>query len=117
LVIACRVSVEPAASLEIDCGGPLDSFPMSDSRVSSPKAAKTDARSWNSVGRLGRMLDMALNIRHLLGPTALIHSECFEPTVFGNCVKSRFREEKNGAAIFRFEPELDQGRGLDRVVV
>ena len=61
----CRVSVEPFASREIDCGGPLDSFPMSDSRVSSPKAAKTDARSLSSARRLRAMLDMALNIRHL----------------------------------------------------
>src|SRR3984893_10941095 len=59
---------------------------------------------------------MALNVRHLFGPTALIHAECFNPTVFGNCIKSGFREEQNGATIFRFKPELDQGRGFIRIV-
>src|SRR5215472_18226269 len=107
---------EPSASREIDCGGPLDSLPISDSRVSSPKAAKIAARSASWARRSSRLRDMALDVRHLGGPTAIVHAECFEPAALGNGVKSGFREHKKGAAIFRFKPELDEGCRLVRVV-
>ena len=45
LVIACRVSFEPTVNSEIECGCPLHNFAISNSRVSSPKAAKIAARS------------------------------------------------------------------------
>src|SRR5262245_23120986 len=62
------------------------------------------------------MLDISLNVRHLLGPAAVVHSECLKPAILGNCIKSGFPQKKNGAAVLRLEPELDQGRRLARGV-
>src|SRR5579859_5009853 len=105
LVIAWRVSVEPSASREIDCGGPLASLPTSDSRVPSPSAAKTDARCSKSVPRSGRgfcmLLQMACDVRHLLGPPTLVHAEGIEPPVFGKGVEAGFQQEQHGAIILR----------------
>jgi len=92
-VIAWRVILEPFAIPEIESGVPRASFPMMESRVSSPNAAKIEACLLTSALRLGRALDMALDIRHLLRPSPIIHPECFELTLFGNRVKSRFRQE------------------------
>jgi hypothetical protein len=43
LVMACRVSLEPPVNREIEQGGPTESLATSDSRVASPRAAKTGA--------------------------------------------------------------------------
>src|SRR4051794_7635944 len=116
LVIAWRVRAEPSASREIDCGGPLDRFPISASRVSSPSAANTEARRVSAVPRSARAADMALDIDHLLGPAPLVHPKGFDAPVLGNGIEARLGEDEQSAAIDRLEPELDQGGWLARIV-
>src|SRR5579859_878560 len=93
LVMAWRVRGEPSASLEIDWGGPLASLPTSDSRVPSPSAAKSEARSSGVARRSARALDMALDVRHLLGPAPLVHAEGLDPALRGQGVEPGLPEE------------------------
>src|SRR5258705_1145785 len=77
-VSACRESRVPAVRREMDCGLPLLSLATTDSRVSSPSAANTDARVFSAPSRLWRLFDMARDVLDLLAPTAIIHAERFE---------------------------------------
>src|ERR1035438_3156067 len=110
LVIACRVSLEPRVSWEIEQGRPPQSFATSASRVSSPSAANTGARVCRLAAmRLRLFCDMLLDVLHLLCPTAVVHAECFVATVAGDFVKARLREHKQGAACGLLQPEFDKG--------
>ena len=86
--MAWRVIAEFWASRDIDWGDPLANFSIRASRASAPKAAKSEARALRAVRRLRTVLDIALDIGHLRGPTLVIHPEGFEPAVFGKGVKS-----------------------------
>src|ERR1700760_1256050 len=96
--MACRVRAEPSARREIDWGAPVDSFSINANRVSAPNAAKTADRTLSAtrcraprlvVGTvLGPLFEVVLDIGHLLGPTIFIHSECFEPAILRQCIKS-----------------------------
>src|ERR1700747_1187618 len=98
-------------------GWPPQSFATSDSRVSSPRAAKTGARAARlAVMRLRPLRDIALNILHLLCPAPVIHAECFEAAAAGDFVETGFTEQKQCAARGLFQPEFDERRRLLRVI-
>jgi hypothetical protein len=99
-VIACRVSLDPLASREMDCGAPFDSFSISANRASAPNAAKAVARILSPTGRLvlrlissgalALLLQMTLDIAQLLSPTIFVHPERFELAILRQGVKSGF---------------------------
>src|SRR5208282_5077540 len=95
LVMACRVSVDPLVSCEMEQGCPSMSFATKASRVSSPSAANTSAWVFCLVDLLLRRLcDIFLDVLHLLGPAALVPSERFEAAVAGEFVKAGLRNHK-----------------------
>src|SRR5215471_4151599 len=90
-------------------GCPLDSFATSDSRVSSPKAAKTGAGTRPLAAMLlRRFCNISLDVLHLLCPTAFIPAEGFKTEVPGEIVKTALSEHKERAARRFLQPEFDQ---------
>ena len=75
----------------MDCGAPVDSFSIKANRASAPNAAKAAARILSPPRRLmfrlivsgvlGPLLQMTLDIAHLLRPTVFVHPEGFELAV------------------------------------
>src|SRR3546814_9567052 len=59
---------------------------------------------------------MALDVLHLLGPTAVVHAEGLVAAVRGDAVEARLGHRQQGAVAARLETELDQGRRLVGVV-
>src|SRR5512141_2985088 len=114
LVTACLVRLVPSASCEIDWRETRQSLAISDSRVSSPKAAKMCAWRKNPWGKT--LSNILGNVLHLFDPALLVHAEGLEPPVSGDLFKSRFGHHEVGPAAGRFQRELDQGRGLFGVV-
>lgn len=75
-VMAWRVRREPRVSCEMECGRRSPSLASSDSRVSSPSAAKTGACVHRLVDeRLGPLRDMVGDVLHLDGPAAIVLAE------------------------------------------
>jgi len=94
LVIACRVSFEPTVNSEIECGCPLHNFAISNSRVSSPKAAKIAARPRSAaVTLLWLLCDMALDVLHLLCPASIVHAKRFHASAGGNLIETGFAQK------------------------
>jgi hypothetical protein len=89
LVIACRVSLEPCVSREIEYGRRSQSLATNDKRVASPKAANTSA----CVGRFAAKLlwllrDIVLDVLHLFSPAAIVSAECFKPAIIGKLIEA-----------------------------
>src|ERR1700736_1169572 len=98
-------------------GRPRQSFATSDSRVSSPSAAKTGAFASRWAAILLRFLgDMALDVLHLLCPTAVIHAKRFEAAVAGDFVEAGFCDHKQRAGRGLLQPEFDERGRLLRIV-
>ena len=97
LVIACRVSLEPSVSSEMEDGCPRQSFATNNRRVSSPNAAKTGARVWRRAMRLRLAGDIALDVFHLSFPPTLVHAECLEAAVGGNFTEARLNDNEQCA--------------------
>src|SRR5882762_1058662 len=77
----------------------------SDSRVSSPNAAKTDARARVIAGcALGLTGDIGLDAFQLLCPSVVIHAERFQAAVAWKFVESRFRDAQQ-----RSPPQFSRG--------
>jgi hypothetical protein len=94
-VIACRVNLEPCVSWEIELGRRPQSFATSDSRVGSPRAAKTSA----CVRRLPATLlwlvcDIVLDVRHLFCPAAVVSPERFKTAVTGELIEAGLGEHE-----------------------
>src|SRR5689334_6867446 len=71
-VIACRVSLVPSVSWEIEQGRPLLSRVTRDRRVWSPSAAKTGAGAALLPRTLRLLCDILFDVLHLLLPTTFI---------------------------------------------
>ena len=88
-VIAWRVRREPRVSCEMECGRPSLSLVSSDSRVSSPRAAKTGACVRRLVDeRLGLLRDMVSDVLHLHSPAAIVLAECKVTAIGGQLVEA-----------------------------
>src|ERR1700741_632003 len=98
-------------------GCPPDSFRTSNSRVSSPSAAKIGARARGLVVTLFRPLrDILFNVLHLLSPTTIIHAERFQSTVAGDFVEAGLREQKQRTGWGLLQFEFDERRRFLRVI-
>src|SRR2546430_5355426 len=98
-------------------GCPRESLATSDSRVSSPKAAKTRAGAFRLTAMaLGRLRDMALNILHLLRPAAVISPERFQAPMSGELVEAGLGEHQQSSLRGFLQPEFDEGGRLLRVI-
>ena len=103
-------------------GSPLESFAMSDKRVSSPKAAKTIACACRLEATvLRRLRDIVRDILHLLRPAAIIHTKRFCPPVAGNLVEARLDERHENQhqteEAARADWSLEGGRDRNATVV
>src|ERR1700730_2846590 len=95
-------------------GRPLQSFATSDSRVSSPSAAKTGAFASRWAAILLRFLgDMALDVLHLLCPTAVIHAKRFEAAVAGDFVEAGFCDQRGSGSAATFWLHVRTGLGRE----
>ena len=88
-MIAWRVIGNPVVSSVIDSGPSSQRREIRRSRVSSPRAAKTDAEPAGStvspeLGVFGKIL---LDQPHLDGPAGLVRSECLRPALQWNLIE------------------------------
>src|SRR5258708_848981 len=115
--MACLVSLEPIVSWEIEQGRPAQSFATNDSRVSSPSAANTGARTnrWTAI-RLRGLCDIVLDVLHLLCPATVIHAESLEAAIAGDLVEAGLCQQEQGAAGGLLQPEFDERGRLFRVI-
>src|SRR5207248_8011083 len=115
LGIACRATAEPAGRRVIDCGPLAPSRSTSASRVSSPSAAKSGAASAGSVDPvLGR--DIARDVRELLSPALIVHTEGGGTTLRWNTIEARLHHRELRAVGDIGEVELDEGGRLVCIV-
>ena len=59
---------------------------------------------------------MAFDVLELLGPAGFVHAVGLELPILGNGVEASLGDGEERAAALRFEPELDERRGLARIV-
>src|SRR5512139_258385 len=114
LVTACLVSRVPFASWEIDWGENRHSLAISDSRVSSPKAANVFAWRKNSLGKV--LSNIIGNVLQLYDPARIVPAEGFEPPVGRDLVESGFGHYQMGAAAVWRKCELDECRSFPGIV-
>src|SRR6266516_4147468 len=107
-VIALRVTPVPSLRRVIDSGPPADRRPSRRSRVASPNAANSGAAL--------PLLDILRELLDLPGPPVVVHAECFGATRERDTIKPGLDNRERGAAVRILERELDQRRGLGRVV-
>src|SRR6266550_31334 len=116
-VIAWRVTPVPSLRRVIDSGPPADRRPSRRSRVASPNAANSGtAPGGGSSAAALRLLDILSELLDLPGPPVVVHAECFGATRERDTIKPGLDNRERGAAVRILERELDQGRGLGRVV-
>src|SRR5215469_6474918 len=116
-VIACRVSFDPSVNWTIERGVPPHSFAISNSRVSSPSAAKIGAQTWRlPAARLALLRNMVFNVLHLLRPAAVIPAERLEPPVARELIEAGLRDHKQCSVCGLLESEFDQCSWCARVV-
>src|SRR5438876_564859 len=96
----------------MDCGWPLHSLASTARRVSSPRAANTDARVVSASSRLGRVLDMPRDVVDLLFPTAVIHPERFAPALARQLIEPRFDDAQQGPRRDALQRKLNERRRL-----
>src|SRR3546814_1192725 len=102
LVIAWRLSALSRPSSVIERCALSPSLPTSARRVGSPRAANTTAAlearrdQRDRAMRRRASLDMALDVLHLLGPTAVVHAEGLVAAVRWDAVEARFGHRQQG---------------------
>src|SRR5437868_6580736 len=101
----------------MDCGTPLLSVLSTDRRVSSPRAANTDARVFSPSNRLWRLFDMPRDVSHLLAPTAVIHAERFEPAIAWDLVETRLDDAQQSPRRDALQRKLDERRRLTGIIL
>src|SRR5216110_997205 len=113
--MAWRVTAEPAVSRVIDCGPRAQSRATRASRVSSPSAAKIgSARVRPAALALAR--DMSLDVLHLPGPAPVVHPERFGPPGDRDAIEAGLDQGQARPTGSVLQTELDEGRGLVRIV-
>src|ERR1700728_5001526 len=108
LVTAWRVSFVPSVSSAIEYRCPLHNLESSESRVSSPSAAKIAAFA---RALLGRFSGIDLNVFHLLRPPTIVPEQRLGAPLGGNLVKARLRYREQSPTRSGLQAELNQ-RGL-----
>lgn len=106
LVMACRVTLLPAVSDEMEWGFPSMSFATNDNRVGSPRAAKIFACCSALTAAESLLLDKkGLDILKLSFPPARVHFKSFGATARGHPIESRFFyfQESAGRSFFEVE--------------
>src|SRR5215469_9306871 len=117
LVTACRVSLVPTVRREIDCGCPLVSLTSTDRRVSSPRAANTDARVFNTPDRLWRLPDILCDVFQLSAPAALVHAKRLLAASAWQLVKPRLDDPQRRSFCRRLQGELNERRWLFAIIL
>src|SRR3546814_13187633 len=90
--------------------------------VGSPRAANTTAAvearrdQRDRAVRRRASLDMALDVLHLLGPTAVVHAEGLVAAVRGDAVEARFGHRPQGAVAAPLDAALDPARTIVGIV-
>src|SRR2546427_382909 len=107
-VIACRVTPVPSLRRVIDSGPPADRRPSRRSRVASPNAANSGAAL--------PLLDILRELLDLPRPAVVVHTERLSATGERDAIEPGLDNRERGAAVCVLELELDQRRGLGRVV-
>src|SRR3989441_5931901 len=117
-VIACRVTPVPSLRRVIESGPPADRRPSRRSRVASPNAANNGTAPGGGSGSAAalRLLDILTELLDLPGPAVVVHAERFGATRERDAIKPGLDDRERGAAVCFLELELDQRRGLGRVV-
>src|SRR2546421_13061855 len=92
----------------MESGPPADSRPSRRSRVASPNAANSGAAL--------PLLDMLRELLDLPGPAVVVHTERLGATGDRNAIEPGLDDRERGAAVCFLEHELDQRRGLGRIV-
>src|SRR6202167_4626445 len=113
LVTAWRVSFVPSVNSAIEYRCPLHNLESSESRVSSPSAAKIAAFARALLGPLG---DIGLNILHLLPPPTVVPEQRLGPPLGGNPVKAGLRYREQSPTRGGLQPELNQRGFFLRVI-
>src|SRR5207253_2401795 len=113
-VMACRVTPAPSLSRVMESGPSDESRPMSRNRVASASAANTGTAS--STRTAAPLRDMARNVLELSAPPTVVHPECFGATRGRKSVEPGFDNSEGGTVHRILEEELDERRGLGRVV-
>src|SRR5690606_39090003 len=116
LVTAWRVSAVPSARREIDCGVPSASLASMARRVGSPSAAKIEAWTCASRGRLRCLFDMLFDVAGLPGPAAFVHAKGLVAAMLGDPVEARLDHAHMRSRSRWGQRELDQSRLLLGIV-
>src|SRR5882762_3090006 len=117
-VTAWRVTPVPSLRRVIESGPPADMRSSSRSRVASPNAANSGTAPGGgscSAAAL-RLLDILGELLDLPGPAVVVHAERLGAAGGRNAIKPGLDNRERGAALCVLERELDQRRGLGRVV-
>src|SRR6266550_4298192 len=117
-VIACRVTPVPSLRRVIDSGPPADRRPSRRSRVASPNAANngTAPEGGSCSAAALRLLDILRELLDLPRPAVVVHAERLGATGERDAIEPGLDNRERGAAVCVLELELDQRRGLGRVV-
>src|SRR3979411_3288479 len=110
LLTAWRDNLVTAVRREIDCGAPWLSLARTDNRVSSPSAAKTDARARSAARPLGRLSEMPGDVVHLLAPAAFVHPKGLVAARAWNLVEARLDDAQQRSGRGRLQREFDERR-------
>src|SRR5437879_7580906 len=117
-VIACRVTPVPSLRRVIESGPPADRRPSRRSRVASPSAANngTAPGGGSCSATALRLGDIPREVLDFAVPPVVVHAERFGATRERDAIKPGLDNGECGAALRLLERELDQRRGLGRVV-
>src|SRR2546427_13243139 len=117
-VIACRVTPVPSLRRVIERGPPADRRPSRRSRVASPSAANngTAPGGGSCSATALRLRDIPRELFDLAVPPVVVHAERFGATRERDAIEPGLDNRERSAAVRFLELELDQRRGLGRVV-
>src|SRR5579864_9215368 len=112
LVIACRVTAKPTASVVMDIGPESHSRETSRKRVGSPRAANTGAEPFGTAAALEllRMNNVLFEQLHHHAPTLLVSRECFGPAGQRDVIEAGLRDGQSDA-VRHFLESKDNQRG------
>src|SRR5438552_13399477 len=102
----------------MDIGPPADRRPSRRARVASPTAANngTPPGGGSCSATALPLRDILRDLLDLPGPAVVVHAERFGTTGGRDAIKPGLDDRERGAAVCFLELELDQRRGLSRVV-
>src|ERR1700730_5405517 len=101
----------------MDCRWPLLSLVSTDRRVSSPRAANTDARVFSASEGLCCLINMPRDVWDLLAPTAVIHPERLEATLAWQLVETRLDDAQQDHCRGALQCKLDERRRFTGIVL